>query len=68
MRQTGHPRAASPSLRRSRLAGHHAGLRMVMQEQTKDASIRGLRVSMRGSKAGTRVGVVFSNANLRSLN
>src|SRR5215472_14926246 len=51
MRQTGQPRAASPSLRRSRLAGHHAGLRMVMQEQTNDASTRGLGVSMRVKKA-----------------
>jgi len=28
------------------LAGHHAGLRMVMLEQTKDASTRSLRASM----------------------
>ena len=28
------------------MAGHHAGLRMVMLEQTIDASTRGLRASM----------------------
>jgi len=46
MRQTGHPQAVKLPLRRARLAGHHAGLRMVMQEQSNDASTRGLEASM----------------------